>query len=126
MSTHLFPALAALLLLSADASSEEKTNYPVPAKPLTAEYTIYSGSLGDEQAPTKTDRKLAVEITGAAAKDIFESLYPDVEGVSCSDEKGERLRRKGRVWCAYSPSGGYRCFLGFNLRTGESLSGGSC
>lgn len=126
MSKHLFPALAALLLLSSASSGEEKTNYSAPAKPLTAEYTIYSGSLGDEQAPTKIDRKLAVEITGEAAKDIFESLYPDVEGVSCSDEKGERLRRKGRVWCAYSPSGGYRCFLGFDLRTGESVSGGSC
>jgi len=126
MRKHLFPAFAAVLLLSTDASSQETANYPAPAKPLTAEYTIYSGSLGDEQAPTKTDRKLAVEITGEAAKDIFESLYPDVQGVRCSDEKGERLRRKGRIWCAYSPSGGYRCFLGFNLRTGENVSGGSC
>ncbi|WP_305821759.1 hypothetical protein [Massilia brevitalea] len=116
---------ASAVILST-ASAQHKAVYPAPAKPLTAEYTIYSGSLGDEQAPTKNDRKLAVEITGKAAKEIFDSLYPDVQGVSCSDEKGEQLRRKGRIWCAYSPSGGYRFFLGFNLRTGESISGGSC
>lgn len=123
---RLFVLFAAAPFAPVSAGSQDNAVYPAPAKPLTAEYTIYSGSLGDEQAPTKTDRKLAIEITGEAAKDIFESLYPDVQGVSCSEEKGERLRRKGRVWCAYSPSGGYRCFVGFNLRTGENIAGGSC
>ena len=125
MSIRLLLACASTVAFAA-ASAQDKAIYPAPAKSLTAEYTIYSGSLGDEQAPTKEDRKLAIEVTGKAAKEIFDSLYPDVQGVSCSDEKGERLRRKGRVWCAYSPSGGYRCFLGVNLRTGESISGGSC
>lgn len=125
MSPHLLLAFAGALALTT-SSAQDKAVYPAPAKPLTAEYTIYSGGIGDEQPPTKDDRKLAIEVTGKAAKDIFDSLYPDVQGVSCSDEKGERLRRKGRIWCAYSPSGGYRCFLGFNLRTGESTSGGSC
>lgn len=117
---------AALVLIPAGVSAQGKASYPAPAKPLTAEYTIYSGSLGDEQAPTKDDRKIAFEVTGQAAKDIFESLYPDVQGVSCSDEKGERLRRKGRIWCVYTPANGYRCFFGFNLRTGENIAGGSC
>ncbi|MCC2959817.1 hypothetical protein LK540_05155 [Massilia sp. IC2-278] len=108
------------------SSAQDKAIYPAPAKPLTAEYTIYSGGIGDEQPPTMDDRKLAVEVKGKAAKDIFDSLYPDVHGVSCGDEKGERLRRKRKIWCTYSPHGGYRCFLGFNLRTGESISGGAC
>jgi hypothetical protein len=118
--------LAAALVLATNASAQEQAMYPAPAKPLTAEYTIYSGELGDEQAPTKEERKLAVEVTGQAAKDLFDSIYPDAKGVKCSEQKGERLRRKGRLWCAYSPSGGYRCFFGFNLRTGELISGGSC
>lgn len=120
----LLPLLAIALLV--DAGAQEKPVYPAPAKPLKAEYTIYSGGLGDEQAPTQSERKLAIEITGQGAKDIFDSLYPDAKGVSCGDEKGERLRRKGHVWCAYSPSGGYRCFIGFDLRSGESIAGGSC
>jgi hypothetical protein len=112
MSIRLLLACASTVAF-ATVSAQEKAVYPAPAKPLSAEYTIYAGSLGDEQAPTKDDRKLAIEVTGKAAKEIFDSLYPDVQGVSW-------------VWCAYSPNGGYRCFLGFNLRTGESISGGSC
>jgi len=43
-----------------------------------------------------------------------------------SGEPGERLRRKGDVWCSYRPGNGYRCFMGFNLRSGQSNSGASC
>ena len=107
------------------AGAVEKEAWPAPSKQLKAEYTIFSGDLGDEQAPTKNDRKLAIEISGQAAKEIFESLYPDAK-VTCSGEKGERLRSKRNVWCIYQPSDGYRCFLGINLRTGESIPGGSC
>ncbi len=113
-------AVASTLLLSwtyASASGEYK--------PLRASYSIYSGSPGEKAAPTKTDRKIAIVIEGPAAKDIFDSLYPDVK-VTCSEEKGERLRRNGEVWCSYTPSRQYRCFVGFNLRTGESYSGASC
>ena len=121
-----FLSLLLLVLLPGALQAQEKPAYPAPAKPLKAEYTIYSGGLGDEQAPTKTERKLAIEVTGQGAKEIFDSLYPDAKGMSCSSEKGERLRRKGHVWCSFSPKDGYRCFLGFDLRTGESIAGGSC
>lgn len=117
--------ICATALLSM-AHAQENEVWPAPAKPLkAAEYTIYSGELGDEQAPTKDDRKLAIEISGHAAKEIFDSIYPDAK-VTCSSEKGERLRRKGELWCSYLPHEGYRCFLGFNLRTGESIPGASC
>lgn len=122
---------AVLLLIGAVASlsvvrAAEKEEWPAPSKPLkAAEYTIYSGELGNEQAPTKDDRKLAIDISGQAAKDIFDSIYPDAK-VTCSDEKGERFRRKGNIWCSFHPQRGYRCFLGFNLRTGQSIPGGSC
>jgi hypothetical protein len=117
--------IAVAMMLSVGGHAQEKPVYPAPAKPLKAEYTIYSGGLGDEQAPTKDERKLAIEISGQGAKEIFDSLYPDAK-VTCSGEEGERLRRKGHVWCSFSPANGYRCFIGFNLRTGESISGGSC
>ncbi len=110
-------------LVGFDAKAQDKS--AAPPKKLTAEYTIYSGELGDEQAATKTDRKLAVEISGNAAKEIFNSIYPDAK-VTCGNEKGERLRGKKNLWCIYQPSDGYRCFLGFDLRTGDSIPGGSC
>jgi len=117
--------IAVAMMLSVGSRAQEKSVYPAPAKPLKAEYTIYSGGLGDEQAPTKDERKLAIEISGQGAKEIFDSLYPDTK-VTCSGEKGERLRRKGHMWCSFSSVSGYRCFIGFNLRTGESIAGGSC
>jgi len=115
-------------LVTTTAWAQEKTSHPAPPKPLMAEYTIYSGSLGEEMAPTPDDRKLSIEVTGQGAKDIFESIGPDAPGVSCTGDERERLRRKGRVWCAFSPTDGgrYKCYLGFNLRTGESIAGGSC
>jgi hypothetical protein len=120
-----FLFLSITALLSTAAGAEQKAIYPAPAKPLKAEYTIYSGELGNEQAPTPKERKLAVEVTGQGAKDIFDSLYPD-DKVTCSDEDGERLRSKGNITCSYIPARGYRCFFGFNLRTGRSIAGGSC
>lgn len=118
----LFIVAAALtVLVSWAAYADESGEY----KPLKASYSIYSGTPGEKDAPTKTDRKIAIAIEGQAAKDIFDSLYPDAK-VTCGGEKGERLRRRGEVWCIYSPSEKYRCFVGFNLRTGESYSGASC
>ena len=112
--------------LAVGTHAQNQQDGPALKKPLTAEYTIYSGSLADERAPTKGDRKIAFEVTGQAAKEIFDSLYPDVQGVRCSDEQGERMRRKGQVWCIYTPEAGYRCFFGFDLRSGNCIAGGSC
>ena len=114
-----------LILWSAVALAHASDDLAFP-KPLKGEYSIYSGELGDEHAPTTNDRKLSIEISGPAAKDIFESRYPDAKGIQRSVENGQRLRRKGNVWCIYQPTDGYRCFLGFNLRTGDSIAGGSC
>lgn len=98
-------------------------------KPLNATYSIYSGQMGDERgAPTATDRKLAIAIEGSSAKDIFDSIGPDVR-LTCSQEKGDRERRKGEVSCSYAAKGaarGYRCWIGVDLRTGKSIPGVSC
>lgn len=114
---------AAVTLLSAAYATENGWTWEF--KPLTATYSIYSGNLGEREAPTKDERKLAIAIGGQAAKEIFDSIYPDAK-VTCSDEPGERLRSKGKVACIYQPRTGYRCSLGVNLRTGESISGASC
>lgn len=119
-------AVGAAALLSLAYPSANGGDWTWKYKPLAATYSIYSGEPGEREAPTQNDRKLAIAIKGDAAKEIFESLYPDAKGITCTDEKGERLRRKGEVWCSYRPSDGYKCFLGFNLRTGRSVSGASC
>jgi len=95
------------------------------SKPLKGSYSIYSGELGEETAPSTSDRKMVIEITGLPAREMFDSMYPDYQP-KCSGEKGDRDRRKGNVYCSFSPNIGYRCFLGIDLRTGKSIAGASC
>ena len=118
-------ALAVLAAITVSTQAGETTEGEAARKPLHGSYAIYSGELDEKQAPTRQDRKLAIEITGPAARNVFDSLYPDAK-VSCSGTKGERLRSKGEVWCIYQPPDLYRCFLGFKLRTGASIAGASC
>jgi hypothetical protein len=119
--------ITCVCVLSAEAyAGDDATGWYGKYKPLQATYLIYSGEPDERSAPTRTDRKIAIIVEGNPAKEIFDSLYPDAKGVTCTSERGERLRRKGDVWCSYRPSDGYRCFMGFNLRNGQSNSGASC
>ena len=119
------PLIVGAGMLLSLAYAGEESGWTWEYKPLRATYSIYSGELGEREAPTKIDRKLAIKVTGQAAKEIFDSIYPDAN-VTCSSEKGERLRSKQNLWCIYQPSSGYRCYFGFNLRTGASIAGGDC
>jgi hypothetical protein len=97
-------------------------------KPLRASYTIYSGELAEREAPTATERTMTIAVDGQAAKEMFDSIAPDLHP-TCSQEKGDRDRRKKGVSCTYSAQGpgkGYRCWIGINLRTGESIPTVSC
>ena len=119
-------SMAGIFVLTAAYAHNDKAAWSENYKPLNANYLIYSGEPDERAAPTKSDRKIAIVVKGDPAKAIFDSLYPDAEGASCTSEKGERLRRKGDVWCSFRPSNGYRCFMGFDLRTGHPHSGASC
>ncbi|WP_256080158.1 hypothetical protein [Massilia sp. YIM B04103] len=122
-------AIAGLVLgvcaLLSLAYAGDKKSWAWEYRPVKASYAIYSGELGDEAAPTQNERKLSLEITGQAAKEIFDSMSPDIKP-SCSGEKGDRDRRKGKLYCTYHQGDGYRCFIGVDLRTGQSIAGGTC
>lgn len=97
-------------------------------KPLRASYTIYSGELEEREAPTTDERTMTIVIEGPTAKEIFDSIAPDLRQ-TCSQIKGDRERRKKGVNCIYESQGsakGYRCWIGLNLRTGESVPTVSC
>jgi hypothetical protein len=107
------------------AYAAEKSDWPAPYWPFKGTYSIYSGELGDQQAPTKSDRKVSFIIEGKPAKEIFDAMPPD-EKTTCSGEKGARSRSKGNVWCTFNSGDGYTCYFGFDLRTGKSIAGGIC
>jgi hypothetical protein len=116
--------LGAVTLVSL-AYAAEQVQSPAPYREFKGSYTIYSGGLDDQQAPTKEDRKLSFIIEGAVAKNIFDAMPPD-EKQTCDSQKGARSRRKEKVWCTFNLSDGYTCYFGFDLRTGKSIAGGIC
>lgn len=95
--------------------------------PASARYAIYGGELGDASPPTERDKKISIYIDGAGARDIFNLIGPDLTDV-CGAEGSTRIREKdgGRLSCSYAPKDGYRCYVGFDLRTGKSIGGVSC
>lgn len=94
-------------------------------------YKIHSGAVSDRSEATATDRMLTVHVDGKAAKEIFESIGPDFHP-TCSGEKSDRDRRKKGVYCSYqkddvnAKGGPYRCWIGVNLQTGDSVGTVSC
>ncbi|MBQ5938971.1 hypothetical protein J8847_02925 [Massilia sp. AB1] len=94
-------------------------------------YLIHGGSLADRQPATVRDRKLSIVVDGPPAKEMFDAIGPDLPE-SCSGEKGDRVRDKKGVYCSYSvrdkasKEGPYRCWIGIDLRTGDSVGTVSC
>jgi len=117
----LIAAAAASLLLVFSISAAE---WPAPYRSFSGKYTIYAGELGDQQAPTRNERKVSFIVDGEPAKEMFDSMHPD-DKETCGGE-GARGRTKGNVWCTYQPGKGYKCYFGFDLRTGKSIGGGIC
>lgn len=93
-------------------------------KQFKGSYLIYSNTLGEQQPPTPHDRKISFMVTGAVAKEMFDSMAPDSKE-RCSLEKGYRQRDKENVSCVRDHDG-YRCYFGFNLRNGKSIGGSIC
>jgi hypothetical protein len=94
-------------------------------------YKIHSGGIADRAPATSQDRRLTVNFDGKTAQEVFDSLGPDL-ATTCSGEAGDRARQKQGITCMYtaqdakSKDGPYRCWIGLNLRTGESIPTSSC
>jgi hypothetical protein len=121
-------SIALSLAHAADPSSDPYGLW----KPLQgAIYKLHSGIVADRTPPTSTDRRLTIIVDGKAAKDIFNSLGPDLPE-TCSSEQGDRLRDKKGIHCSYTAQdkstkeGPYRCWIGLDLRTGDSVGTVSC
>lgn len=100
-------------------------------KPFPGIFKIHSGVVADRALPTAKDRKLTVHVDGAAAREIFDSIGPDVQP-TCNGGQGDRDRRRKGVYCTFDPAdvkaeqGPYRCWIGVNLVTGEAENNVSC
>jgi hypothetical protein len=68
--------------------------------PSTVRYLIYSNDLDEAQAPTRTDQRISVAITGDLARQMFDSIGPDLK-VACGMTLRMRQRQRGDVDCSY-------------------------
>ena len=95
--------------------------------PASAKYAIYGNSLGEPVKPSIDDSKIAFEVTGSAAKEIFDAIAPDRPD-QCSSEKGTRFRSRDdeKLSCVRSKKGEYSCYFGFDLKSGKSIGGSIC
>lgn len=122
----------ALLLLAAAVPASHAAEPINGWKPLRgAIYLVHGGSLADRQPATPSDSKLSIAIDGQPARELFGSIGPDLP-TTCTDAKGDRAREKKGITCIYTASdkatkdGPYRCWIGIDLRTGDSIGTVSC
>lgn len=124
MNTTLMCLLGALALLSSASAADQKANGRYLAKPLTGDYYVYGGSIGDSTPPTAKDRKLSVMLTGPLAKDLFDHMGPDAK--ACGAAPDYRQRDRGDLSCTWSKADGYACYFGIDVRSGKSIIGITC
>lgn len=100
-------------------------------RPFAGVYKVHSGGVADRAPPTSQDRRLTVNFDGKTAHEVFDSLGPDL-ATTCSGDRGDRARAKKGITCMYTAQdaktskGPYRCWIGLDLKTGESISTSSC
>lgn len=109
------------------AYAAAKKNWDGSYTSATIHYLIYSNDLDEAQAPTPADQRLSVAVTGDLAKQIFDTIGPDLK-VACGTTLGMRQRQRGDVDCSFDKeqSSPYTCHFGFNLRKGKSIAGATC
>lgn len=130
MSTRLVMIIAALALLCppAPVAAEPRPkpeSWDVGPKPLKGDYQVYGGTLSEAVRPTKTDRKVALTLTGPLGKDLFTQIGPDLKE-ACGAGPDHRTRRKGDLSCIWTTEDGYACYIGLDLATGKSTNGSIC
>lgn len=117
---------AAALSFSAYASAEKPWDGTYTG--YKGRYLFYSNNLDEKQAPTRVDRRMALMVEGLMAKEMFESIGPDLKA-ACGSSVRLRIRERGDVECTFdkdTPSSPYTCRFGLDLHTGKSIPGSTC
>lgn len=118
--------VAGVSILLVSAALAATSEWVFAYRPASTRYAVYGGSLGDPVPPTAADRKIAFEVTGRAARDLFEAIGPDIANACTGKDTRLRWRDDGRLACTRSAKGEYACHFGFDLATGRSIGGSIC
>jgi len=125
MKFHLICLAGAIALASVAHAGDSNSQGRYLAKPLTGDFYVYGGSIGDSTPPTEKDRKLSLMVTGPLAKDLFDHLGSDLKE-ACGAGPDQRERSKGDLSCLWTKREGYSCYFGIDVQTGKSMRGLTC
>jgi len=116
-----------VVVVSAVAPEVLASDWKFIYQPANVSYSTYGNSLGDPTAPSRNDKKIAFEVKGQAAREMFEAIGPDRKD-SCSQELGVRFRSKDeeKIICTKNTKEIYTCYFGFDLKHGKSIGGSIC
>lgn len=126
MTRKIALVLAAVALVSV-AYAETKT-WDGSYTAFKGRYLTYSGELGEQHEPTRTDRKTAFIVEGPLAKELFDAIGPDLKD-ACGAISGLRVRKKGHLDCSFDKdhsAAPYTCHFGLDLKSGKSIPGAIC
>lgn len=86
-------------------------------------YVMYGGwpTADEAKAPSPGDSKVAFNLGGNAARDMFNAIGPDLTDVCPT--AGLRVRQRNMLLCRYRSQDGYACNFGFDLSTGLIIGG---
>lgn len=114
-------SLLGVTLLCLVLAHQARAVWEFAERSFSASYAIYGGYLDEAIAPVAGDTKVAFRLTGAAARDMFDAMGPDLLN-GCPDTQ-IRIRHRDMLLCRYRPKDGYLCDFGFDLSTGLSIGG---
>ena len=130
MNKHLWACLGVIAFTVSTPLSwagEESAAARYGAKPLKGDYYVYGGTLADMTPPSQKDRKVALMLRGALAKELFDQIGPDAKKENaCASDPDYRERRRGDRACTYSRKDGQSCYFGLNVVTGKGINGLIC
>ncbi|VXC04504.1 conserved exported hypothetical protein [Massilia sp. 9I] len=127
MKTRKLAIVAATTLASLAAVAAQQA-WDGTYSPYTVHYLMYSGTLSEKQAPTRTDKRLSFAVQGQLAKEMFDAIGPDLK-LGCGTTLGMRQRERGDVACSFDKDdvkSPYTCHFGIDLRKGKSIEGATC
>ncbi|MCM5679124.1 hypothetical protein M8A51_06225 [Schlegelella sp. S2-27] len=124
---HVRKALIVSVALTTGLSVAAIPAWEFSYKPAQASFATFGGGLGDPVPPSEQDSRIAFQLRGQAAREMFDAMGPDKTD-ACSSTAGERFRSRDddRLTCTRSPKGEYACYFGFDLKTGASVGGSVC
>lgn len=95
-------------------------------KPLKGEYFEFSGALGEQGPPSRSDAKVSLHITGKLATDMFRYLGRSARIPNCASDQTGETRARRDLECYSDGKSGAECYVGIDMVKGHSTGGVIC